>query len=151
MNKDIIKSTIQDALPEASLEFIGDDCNLQLLVISDAFEGMPMIKRHRTILDLLSDSFKSGELHALSLKTKTKMAKEIGMNVEDHFLETTVTEKELLDMIHQLNKNEDIRNKHACLDILQIPSDSPMSQMESWLAAFTPIYFLKGRSQTYKV
>ena len=59
MNKDIIKSTIQDALPEASLEFIGDDCNLQLLVISDAFEGMPMIKRHRTILDLLSDDQKS--------------------------------------------------------------------------------------------
>ena len=42
------------------------------------------------------------------VKTKTKMAKEIGMNVEDHFLETTVTEKELLDVIHQLNKNEDI-------------------------------------------
>ena len=58
MNKDIIKSTIQKALPEASLEFIGDDCNLQLLVISDTFEGMPTIKRHRTILDLLSDSFK---------------------------------------------------------------------------------------------
>ena len=42
------------------------------------------------------------------VKTKTKMAKEIGMNVEDHFLETTVTEKDLLDVIHQLNKNEDI-------------------------------------------
>jgi len=73
MNKDIIKLTIQEAFPEASLEFIGDDCNLQLLVISDSFEGMPMIKRHRAVLDLLSDSFKSGELHALSLKTKTKM------------------------------------------------------------------------------
>ncbi len=75
MNKEIIKATIQDALPEASLEFIGDDCNLQLLIISDSFEGMPMIKRHRVILDLLSDSFKSGELHALSLKTKTNMEK----------------------------------------------------------------------------
>ena len=73
MNKDIIKLTIQKALPEASLEFIGDDCNLQLLVISDTFAGMPTIKRHRTILELLSDSFKSGELHALSLKTRTKM------------------------------------------------------------------------------
>ena len=75
MNKEIIKATIQDALPEARLEFIGDDCNLQLLIISDSFEGMPIIKRHRVILDLLSDSFKSGELHALSLKTKTNMEK----------------------------------------------------------------------------
>ena len=73
MNKDIIKLTIQKALPESSLEFIGDDCNLLLLVISDTFEGMPTIKRHRTILDLLIDSFKSGELHALSLKTRIKM------------------------------------------------------------------------------
>jgi len=44
MTKEIIKATIQDALPEASLEFIGDDCNLQLLIISDSFEGMPIIK-----------------------------------------------------------------------------------------------------------
>ncbi len=49
MNKEIIKATIQDALPEASLEFIGDDCNLQLLIISDSFEGMPIIKRHRAV------------------------------------------------------------------------------------------------------
>ena len=73
MNKEAIKEIIQKSLPEASLEFIGDDCSLQLLVISDSFEGMSMLKRHRMVLDLLSDSFKSGDLHALSLKTKTNM------------------------------------------------------------------------------
>ena len=35
------------------------------------------------------------------VKTKTKMAKEIGMNVEDHFFETTVSETDLLDLIHK--------------------------------------------------
>ena len=42
------------------------------------------------------------------VKTKTKMAKEIGMNVEDHFLETTVSESELLKVIHKLNGNDDV-------------------------------------------
>ena len=42
------------------------------------------------------------------VRTKTKMAKEIGMNVEDHFFEKTVTESELLGMIGQLNKSDAI-------------------------------------------
>ena len=42
------------------------------------------------------------------VKTKTKMAKEIGMNVEDHFFEKTVSEANLLDLIHQLNTNVDV-------------------------------------------
>jgi len=42
------------------------------------------------------------------VNTKTKMAKEIGMDVEDHFLEKTVSEKELLSLIDQLNKNQKV-------------------------------------------
>ena len=42
------------------------------------------------------------------VKTKTKMAKEIGMNVEDHFFEKTVSETDLLDLIHKLNTNKDV-------------------------------------------
>ena len=36
------------------------------------------------------------------------MAKEIGMNVEDHLLEKTVQEEELLKVIDQLNKNDEV-------------------------------------------
>ena len=42
------------------------------------------------------------------VNTKTKMAKEIGMDVEDHFLEKTVSEDELLGVINKLNTNEKI-------------------------------------------
>ena len=42
------------------------------------------------------------------VNTKTKMAKEIGMNVEDHFLEKTVSEKELLSVVEKLNINENV-------------------------------------------
>ena len=73
MNKANIKETIQAAFPDARLEFVGDDCKLELLVISDNFKDISIIQRHRMVLDLFSESFKSGELHALSLKTKTYM------------------------------------------------------------------------------
>ena len=73
MNKANIKKTIQAAFPDARLEFVGDDCKLELLVISDNFKDISIIQRHRMVLDLFSESFKSGELHALSLKTKTYM------------------------------------------------------------------------------
>ena len=42
------------------------------------------------------------------VSTKTKMAKEIGMNVEDHLLEKTVQEEELLKTIDQLNNNAEV-------------------------------------------
>ncbi len=42
------------------------------------------------------------------VKTKTKMAKEIGMDVEDHFLDTTVTENDLLKLIDDLNKDNKV-------------------------------------------
>ena len=42
------------------------------------------------------------------VSTKTKMAKEIGMNVEDHLLEKTVQEEELLKVIDQLNNNDEV-------------------------------------------
>ena len=42
------------------------------------------------------------------VKTKTKMAKEIGMNVEDQFFEKTVSETDLLDLIHKLNSSKDV-------------------------------------------
>ena len=42
------------------------------------------------------------------VSTKTKMAKEIGMNVEDHLLEKTVAEEDLLKLIDELNNNNEV-------------------------------------------
>ena len=42
------------------------------------------------------------------VKTKTKMAKEIGMDVEDHFLDTSVAETDLLKLISDLNQDDKV-------------------------------------------
>ena len=42
------------------------------------------------------------------LRTKSKMAKEIGMDVEDHIKDINISEKELIDLINQLNNNDKV-------------------------------------------
>jgi BolA-like protein 1 len=46
------------------------ETHFQVSVVSEAFEGKPLVARHRIIYELLSDELKAG-LHALALKTKT--------------------------------------------------------------------------------
>jgi BolA protein len=45
--------------------------HLYIRVISDSFEGMSLISRHRKINDLMKDFFNQG-LHALKIVAKTK-------------------------------------------------------------------------------
>ena len=42
------------------------------------------------------------------VRTKSKMAKEIGMDVEDHIKDINIPEKELIDLINQLNNNDKV-------------------------------------------
>ena len=58
------------------------------------------------------------------VKTKTKMAQEIGMDVEDHFLETSVAETELLKLIDDLNKDNKV---NGILVQLPLPSHVAVS------------------------
>jgi len=48
----------------------GDGLHFEALVVSSEFEGLSLIDRHRKVMDVLKDYFKTA-LHALSLKTLT--------------------------------------------------------------------------------
>lgn len=84
--EEYIRKQITEHLNPAHLEIInqshlhaghaGDDgsgqTHFKVVVVSDKFDGMQTVERHRLINDLLSDCFENG-LHALSLKlSKTK-------------------------------------------------------------------------------
>ena len=49
----------------------GDGCNCSAVVVSPFFEGLSLLQRQRAVLTLVSDEIRSGELHALSVKTYT--------------------------------------------------------------------------------
>ena len=66
-----IKTFLQSKFPDAEISFDGEDCNSKLLIISKQFEKLPTLQRHQLVLNMLKDKFQSGELHALSLNTKS--------------------------------------------------------------------------------
>jgi BolA protein len=41
-----------------------------MLVVSERFEGLPLVRRHRLVYDALGDLMRA-EVHALSLRTLT--------------------------------------------------------------------------------
>ena len=69
--KDIIRKIITTNIDDATCSFEGDSCNLRVVVTSSTFSGMSLVDQHKTVMKLLEDKFQSGELHALSLETKT--------------------------------------------------------------------------------
>lgn len=71
MTPEVIRQMIESHLPDAQVEVYGDDgTHFQALVVTDAFEGKPVLARHRMVYDALGERM-GGEVHALSLKTLT--------------------------------------------------------------------------------
>ncbi len=71
MTPEAIKQMIESHLPDARVEVYGDDgTHFQALVVAEAFEGKPVLSRHRMVYDALGARM-GGEVHALSLKTQT--------------------------------------------------------------------------------
>ena len=62
---------LKSKFPEAEISFDGEDCNSKVLIVSKEFEGLNTLKRHKLVLSMLKEHFKTGELHALSLETKS--------------------------------------------------------------------------------
>ena len=66
-----ITQFLKSKFPEADISYDGEDCNSKVLIVSNEFEGLNSLQRHKLVLHVLKDHFKSGELHALSLSTKS--------------------------------------------------------------------------------
>lgn len=48
----------------------GSETHFKVIIVADAFDGMPLIARHRLIMDLLKQELEGG-VHALSIHAKT--------------------------------------------------------------------------------
>lgn len=66
-----ITEFLKSQFPEADISFDGEDCNSKVLIVSEQFEGLTSLQRHKLVLGALKDHFQSGQLHALSLSTKS--------------------------------------------------------------------------------
>jgi stress-induced morphogen len=79
--KNLILEEFNDALVEVN-DLTGNHSrdHLGVQVISDDFNGKPLIQQHQMIMDILKSKLLSEEIHAVKIKTMTKeKAKEKGI------------------------------------------------------------------------
>jgi acid stress-induced BolA-like protein IbaG/YrbA len=71
MTLEEVQAKLEAGIESAQVTMEGDGCNCSAVVVSPIFEGMSLLQRQRCVLGVVSEEIKSGELHALSLKTYT--------------------------------------------------------------------------------
>ena len=72
MNPQELKQKIENLAPETKVEVIdltGTQDHYEANIVSPVFDGKTAMEQHRLVYDLLDQELKSGEVHALSLKT----------------------------------------------------------------------------------
>ena len=75
MNIDQMKQKLMAAYPDGSVDvadLTGGGDHWEVLVESDAFKGMSRIQQHQAVMAVFGPELKTGEVHALSIKTKLK-------------------------------------------------------------------------------
>jgi len=71
LETEAVAQLIRAGLPGAEVQVTGDGEHFEAVVVSDAFEGLSLIKRERLVMDTVREQVASGELHALSIKART--------------------------------------------------------------------------------
>lgn len=74
MNVNDVRSRIESAIPGAEAtakEFSGGGDHFEVMVVYEGFAGKTSLARHRLIMDLFQTEIRSGEVHALAIKTFT--------------------------------------------------------------------------------
>ena len=75
MDTDKIKNIIESSLEGSSAEVDGGEGKYSANIIFDGFRDLNTVSRHKIVYSALDAYIKSGELHAISLKTHTKEEK----------------------------------------------------------------------------
>jgi acid stress-induced BolA-like protein IbaG/YrbA len=71
LETEAVAQLIRAGLPGAEVQVTGDGEHFEAIVVSDAFEGLSLIKRERLVMETVREQVASGELHALSIKART--------------------------------------------------------------------------------
>ncbi len=66
-----VKSLIEQGIPGAQVFLSGEGCNLNAVVISDAFAGKTLLQQQKMVYATVGDLIANGTIHALSIKTYT--------------------------------------------------------------------------------
>ncbi len=71
MRMDYFSDLVENAIAGAQAEITGDGSKFEARVVSDEFEGLSTLKRHKMVYAVLDEHIKSGAIHALTIKAMT--------------------------------------------------------------------------------
>ncbi len=71
MTLEEVQAKLETGLEGSKVSMEGDGCNCSAVIVSPIFEGLSLLQRQRLVLGLVKEEIKSGELHALTVKTFT--------------------------------------------------------------------------------
>jgi BolA protein len=70
--QEIITQKIAESLTPVHMHNVppGSESHFKLVIVTDAFDGLPRVQRHQRVNGILEQEFKDG-MHALSMQTMT--------------------------------------------------------------------------------
>jgi acid stress-induced BolA-like protein IbaG/YrbA len=72
MNALDVKKLIEDGIADSECRVEANGSNVQLIVISDAFDGVSPIKKQQMVYACLQEKIADGTIHAVTMKTWTQ-------------------------------------------------------------------------------
>ena len=75
MNQEQITTRLQASYPDANIEVFdltGAGNHWEINIATKAFQGLNRIQQHQSVMAVFAAELKTGEMHAMSIKTKIK-------------------------------------------------------------------------------
>lgn len=75
MTPEMLKKRLSEAYPDGQVEVFdltGGGDHFEVSVASKAFQGLSRIQQHQAVMAVFQAELKTGEVHALSIKTRVK-------------------------------------------------------------------------------
>ncbi len=71
ISNDEVAAMIKAHMAEADITVQGDGYKYEATVVSQQFQGLNTVKRHKMVYDAVNEAIRSGQLHALTIKAHT--------------------------------------------------------------------------------
>lgn len=75
MTEENVKNRLETAYPDSDIHVVdmtGGGSNFQVQIASKQFAGKTRIKQHQEVMAVFDEELKSGEMHAMTIKTTIK-------------------------------------------------------------------------------
>ncbi|OED41094.1 cell division protein BolA [Endozoicomonas sp. (ex Bugula neritina AB1)] len=72
MQADAVKVLLEEKISGAEVLVEGEGCDFRVTIISDEFQGKMPVKRQQMVYAHLNPLIASGEIHAVTMVTKTR-------------------------------------------------------------------------------